>query len=175
MRETLTILVDAHERSNRKMGGIGSIMQTRNYPENVLRRIAQNPSLFASQSQWGQKLTLATLRSSRSVSSRSASMLSVRVSSAGRKLCGIANHSFCAIERSVPQTGKIQLTIVSSQGKKAVLAMMGPRDFLGEECLGDSRRTSTATSLGPLTVFRIEKRYASGHSPHRVLRRFRGF
>jgi CRP/FNR family transcriptional regulator, cyclic AMP receptor protein len=37
--------------------------------------------------------------------------------------------------------------------------MMGPRDFLGEECLvGDSRRTSTATSLGPLTVFRIEKR-----------------
>jgi CRP/FNR family transcriptional regulator, cyclic AMP receptor protein len=57
------------------------------------------------------------------------------------------------------QTGKIQLTVVSPQGKKAVLAMMGPRDFLGEECLvGGSRRTSTATSLGPLTVFRIEKR-----------------
>jgi CRP/FNR family transcriptional regulator, cyclic AMP receptor protein len=57
------------------------------------------------------------------------------------------------------QTGKVQLTVVSPQGKKAVLAMMGPRDFLGEECLvGDSRRTSTATSLGPLTVFRIEKR-----------------
>ena len=36
--------------------------------------------------------------------------------------------------------------------------MMGPRDFLGEECLvGDSRRTSTATSLGSSTVFRIEK------------------
>ena len=57
------------------------------------------------------------------------------------------------------QTGKVQLTVVSPQGKKAVLAMMGPRDFLGEECLvGDSRRTSTATSLGPLTVFQIEKR-----------------
>jgi CRP/FNR family cyclic AMP-dependent transcriptional regulator len=57
------------------------------------------------------------------------------------------------------QTGKIQLTVVSPQGKKAVLATMGPRDFLGEECLvGDSRRTSTATSLGPSTVFRIEKR-----------------
>jgi CRP/FNR family transcriptional regulator, cyclic AMP receptor protein len=55
-------------------------------------------------------------------------------------------------------TGRVQLTVVSPYGKKAVLAMMGPRDFLGEECLvGDSRRTSTATSLGPSTVFRIAK------------------
>jgi CRP/FNR family cyclic AMP-dependent transcriptional regulator len=57
------------------------------------------------------------------------------------------------------RTGEVQLTVVSTQGKKAVLGMMGPRDFLGEECLvGDSRRTSTATVLGPSTVFRIEKR-----------------
>jgi CRP/FNR family transcriptional regulator, cyclic AMP receptor protein len=57
------------------------------------------------------------------------------------------------------QTGKIQLTVVSLQGKEAVLAAMGPHDFLGEECLvGDSRRTSTATIMGPSTVFRIEKR-----------------
>jgi len=35
---------------------------------------------------------------------------------------------------------------------------MGPRDFLGEECLlEDSRRTSTATSLEPATLFGIEK------------------
>jgi CRP/FNR family cyclic AMP-dependent transcriptional regulator len=57
------------------------------------------------------------------------------------------------------QTGKVQLTVVSAQGREAVLAMLGPRDFLGEECLvGNSRRTSTATSLEPSTVFRIEKR-----------------
>jgi CRP/FNR family cyclic AMP-dependent transcriptional regulator len=57
------------------------------------------------------------------------------------------------------QTGKVQLTVVSAQGKEAVLALLGPRDFLGEECLvGNSRRTSTATSLQPSTVFRIEKR-----------------
>jgi CRP/FNR family cyclic AMP-dependent transcriptional regulator len=56
------------------------------------------------------------------------------------------------------QTGTIQLTVVSCRGKKALLATMGPRDFTGEECLvGDSRRTSTATSLGLSTVFRIEK------------------
>ena len=57
------------------------------------------------------------------------------------------------------QTGKVQLTVVSTQGKEAALGMMGPRDFLGEECLlDDSRRTSTATVLGPSTVFRIGKR-----------------
>ena len=56
------------------------------------------------------------------------------------------------------QTGKVQLTVVSAQGKIAVLDTLGPRDFLGEECLvGNSRRTSTATSLQPSTVFRIEK------------------
>jgi CRP/FNR family cyclic AMP-dependent transcriptional regulator len=56
------------------------------------------------------------------------------------------------------RAGKVQLTVVSPQGKSAVLATMGPRDFLGEECLvGDSRRTSTATSLGPVTLFGIEK------------------
>src|SRR5688572_16109947 len=52
------------------------------------------------------------------------------------------------------QTGKVQLNVVSPQGKKALLAMMGPRDFLGEECLVEnSRRTSTATTLEPSTVF----------------------
>jgi CRP/FNR family cyclic AMP-dependent transcriptional regulator len=57
------------------------------------------------------------------------------------------------------RTGKVQLTVVSAQGREAVLAMLGPRDFLGEKCLvGNSRRTSTATSLEPSTVFRIEKR-----------------
>ena len=57
------------------------------------------------------------------------------------------------------QTGKVQLTVVSAQGRKAILAMLGPRDFLGEECLVcNSRRTSTATSLEPSKVFRIEKR-----------------
>jgi CRP/FNR family transcriptional regulator, cyclic AMP receptor protein len=57
------------------------------------------------------------------------------------------------------QTGKVQLTVVSPQGKKAVLGTMGPRDFLGEECLvGDSRRTSTAKTLEPSKIFRIEKR-----------------
>jgi CRP-like cAMP-binding protein len=57
------------------------------------------------------------------------------------------------------ETGKVQLSVVSAHGKKAVLVTRGPRDFLGEECLvKDSRRASTATSLGPATVFGIAKR-----------------
>jgi CRP/FNR family transcriptional regulator, cyclic AMP receptor protein len=28
------------------------------------------------------------------------------------------------------QTGKVKVTVVSAQGKEAVLAMLGPRDFL---------------------------------------------
>jgi len=57
------------------------------------------------------------------------------------------------------QTGRVQLTVVSPQGKKAVLAIMGARDFLGEECLvEDSRRTSTATIMETSTLFRIEKK-----------------
>jgi CRP-like cAMP-binding protein len=57
------------------------------------------------------------------------------------------------------QTGRVQLTVVSPQGRNAVLGSMGPRGFVGEECLvGDSRRTSTAKTLEPSKVFRIEKR-----------------
>ena len=57
------------------------------------------------------------------------------------------------------QTGKVRVTVISAQCKEAILAVLGPRDFLGEGCLvGDSVRTSTATSMQPSTVFRIEKR-----------------
>jgi CRP/FNR family cyclic AMP-dependent transcriptional regulator len=56
------------------------------------------------------------------------------------------------------QTGKVQVTAVSAKGREAVLATMGPHDFLGEECLvGNFRRMSTATSLEPSTVFKIDK------------------
>ena len=61
------------------------------------------------------------------------------------------------------RTGRVQLTVVSPQGKKVVMAMAGPDDFVGEECLvGDSLRTSTATAMRPSTAFRIEKRAMLG-------------
>jgi CRP/FNR family transcriptional regulator, cyclic AMP receptor protein len=56
------------------------------------------------------------------------------------------------------QSGKVKMTVISAAGKEAVIAMLGPRNFLGEGALvGQSLRISTATVLEPSTIFRIEK------------------
>src|SRR5687767_14363319 len=52
------------------------------------------------------------------------------------------------------QTGKVKITVVSTVGKEAVLAMLGPRGFLGEGCLvGQTLRVSTATAIQASTLF----------------------
>jgi CRP/FNR family transcriptional regulator, cyclic AMP receptor protein len=57
------------------------------------------------------------------------------------------------------QTGRIKITVVSTAGKEAVLAMPGPHDFFGEGALvNQSLRVSTAEVLESSTVFRIDKR-----------------
>jgi len=57
------------------------------------------------------------------------------------------------------QTGRVKVSVVSSGGKEAVLAMLGPHGFFGEGSLvGQSLRMSTATTLEPSTVFQVEKR-----------------
>jgi CRP-like cAMP-binding protein len=57
------------------------------------------------------------------------------------------------------QSGRIKVSVVSTAGKEAVLAMPGPHDFLGEGSLiSQSRRVSTAVALEPTTVFRVDKR-----------------
>ncbi|HTB17867.1 MAG TPA: Crp/Fnr family transcriptional regulator [Bryobacteraceae bacterium] len=56
------------------------------------------------------------------------------------------------------QKGKIKLTVVSQQGKEAVVAILGSGDFFGEGCLaGQSVRMSSATSLSDCLVVRLEK------------------
>src|ERR1700749_3319843 len=57
------------------------------------------------------------------------------------------------------QSGRIKIAVISAAGKEAVLAMPGPHEFFGEGSLvNQSRRISTAKTLEPSTVFRIEKR-----------------
>jgi CRP/FNR family cyclic AMP-dependent transcriptional regulator len=57
------------------------------------------------------------------------------------------------------QSGKVKVTIASAEGKVAVLAMLGPRDFFGEGCLvGQSLRLSTAATTESSTIFGIQKR-----------------
>jgi CRP-like cAMP-binding protein len=57
------------------------------------------------------------------------------------------------------QTGRVKISVVSSAGKEAVLAMLGPRQFFGEGVLvGQSLRVSTATAVEPATLFQVERR-----------------
>jgi CRP-like cAMP-binding protein len=56
------------------------------------------------------------------------------------------------------QEGGAKLTVVNETGKEAVLAILGPGDFLGEGCLaGQSICMTTATAIAPTTVLVIEK------------------
>jgi CRP-like cAMP-binding protein len=56
------------------------------------------------------------------------------------------------------QTGRIKITVVSATGKEAVLSMPGPHQFFGEGALvKQTLRVSTAATLEPSTVFRVEK------------------
>jgi CRP/FNR family cyclic AMP-dependent transcriptional regulator len=54
--------------------------------------------------------------------------------------------------------GKVKLTVVSEQGKEAVVALLGPADFCGEGCLtGQTVRMATAVTMTDCTIVRIEK------------------
>src|SRR6185312_3952985 len=56
------------------------------------------------------------------------------------------------------QEGGVKLTVVNEGGKQAVVAMLGPGDFLGEGCLaGQLICMATATTVAPTTVLVIEK------------------
>jgi CRP-like cAMP-binding protein len=57
------------------------------------------------------------------------------------------------------QSGRVKVSVLSTGGKEAVLAMLGPRQFFGEGALvGQSLRVSTATAVEPVTLFQVEKR-----------------
>ncbi len=56
------------------------------------------------------------------------------------------------------QSGQVKLSVVSTGGKEAVVAMLGPGDFLGEGCLaGQPRRMATATAIAATKVLRIDQ------------------
>ena len=56
------------------------------------------------------------------------------------------------------QEGQVKLTVVSAQGKEAVIALLAAEAFFGEGCLaGQPLRMATATALTDGTLMRIEK------------------
>jgi CRP-like cAMP-binding protein len=57
------------------------------------------------------------------------------------------------------QKGRVKLTVVSKQGKEAIVALLSADEFFGEGCLaGQQLRMSTATADGDTTVLRIGKK-----------------
>src|SRR5678816_2519699 len=56
------------------------------------------------------------------------------------------------------QEGGIQLAVLSSAGKEAIVAMLGPGDFFGEGCLaGQPLRMGTAKAVMRTALLRIPK------------------
>ena len=56
------------------------------------------------------------------------------------------------------QSGKVKATVVSEQGKEAVVAVLGIDDFFGEGCLaGQPLRLSTVSAMTQCVIVRIAK------------------
>src|ERR1700720_2408582 len=56
------------------------------------------------------------------------------------------------------QKGNVKFSVVSTSGKVAVVAMLGPSDFFGEGCMaGQPVRMGTATAITPTTLLAIDK------------------
>jgi CRP/FNR family transcriptional regulator, cyclic AMP receptor protein len=56
------------------------------------------------------------------------------------------------------QLGKVKVTVVSEQGKEAVVAILGTNKFFGEGCLaGRSQRIATAATMTDSVIVQLEK------------------
>lgn len=57
------------------------------------------------------------------------------------------------------QSGRAKLTVMSSTGKEATLALLGPKEFVGEETIAalPGRRLATATTMTASNILRIER------------------
>ena len=56
------------------------------------------------------------------------------------------------------QKGKVKVTVLSEQGKEAVVAVLGSDEFCGEGCLtGQPVRLATATAMTECEIMRLEK------------------
>ena len=56
------------------------------------------------------------------------------------------------------QKGKVKITVVSEQGKEAVVAILGANEFFGEGCLaGQVQRIASVATLTDSVIARLEK------------------
>jgi CRP/FNR family transcriptional regulator, cyclic AMP receptor protein len=56
------------------------------------------------------------------------------------------------------EKGKVKLTVISTRGKEAVVAILGGGDFFGEGCLaGQPLRMATASAMTECSILRLQK------------------
>jgi len=54
--------------------------------------------------------------------------------------------------------GKIKVAVLSPEGKEAVVALLGPDEFVGEGCLiGQPKRLATASAMTECQLMRVER------------------
>jgi CRP/FNR family transcriptional regulator, cyclic AMP receptor protein len=54
--------------------------------------------------------------------------------------------------------GQVKISVISEQGKEAVVALLKPREFFGEGCLaGQLRRQATAEAISDCEIMRLDK------------------
>jgi CRP/FNR family cyclic AMP-dependent transcriptional regulator len=73
------------------------------------------------------------------------------------------------------QTGGVKLSVLSTAGREAVVAMLGPGEFFGEGCLaGQSVRVGSATATTDSAVLLVDKNQMVGllHKQHAMSDRF---
>ena len=73
------------------------------------------------------------------------------------------------------QTGGVKLSVLSTAGREAVVAMLGPGEFFGEGCLaGQSVRVGSATATTDSAVLLVDKDQMVGllHKQHAMSDRF---
>jgi CRP/FNR family cyclic AMP-dependent transcriptional regulator len=55
------------------------------------------------------------------------------------------------------QKGKVKVSVISPQGKEAIIAVLGADEFVGEGCLiGQPKRLATATAMTDCLIMRVE-------------------
>jgi CRP/FNR family transcriptional regulator, cyclic AMP receptor protein len=57
------------------------------------------------------------------------------------------------------QSGRIRLSVLATTGKEATIALLGPGDFCGEECIaaGHTVRVATASAIAPCILLKIDR------------------
>ena len=69
------------------------------------------------------------------------------------------------------RSGRVKLTVISNQGKEAIVAIMNAGEFFGEGCLaGQLLRMATASATTDCSIIRLEKQKLSSllHDQHAI-------